>query len=159
VDFELLGKLNSIEPIATGRSIRDVARLRKQYGPGRWKKMKEWPRVRLYNGRTCLAELHWYEAHGFGRKRNEDQMESARLKTRKRPSSGVKPVLCVNNRGYPASLEVRKMYWSIPDQNAERDGMIRVIDESGEDYLYADNRFVAIELPLRARKILSSPRS
>jgi hypothetical protein len=50
-------------------------------------------------------------------------------------------VVCVDNEDYPASLEVRKLYVSIPDPHAEKDGLIRVIDESGEDYLYPKRRF------------------
>jgi len=56
-------------------------------------------------------------------------------------------VLCVNNRGHAASLEVRKVYRFISDKAAARDGLIRVVDESGADYLYPDKYFVAIELP------------
>jgi hypothetical protein len=66
--FELIGKVENIETIAIGGRIRDVARLRKMYGKGRWRKMKGVGRVRLPDGYECEAELHWYEAHGIGRK-------------------------------------------------------------------------------------------
>ncbi|HYE71788.1 MAG TPA: hypothetical protein VEF04_00600 [Blastocatellia bacterium] len=66
--FELIGKIENIETIAIGGRIRDVARLRKMYGKGRWRKMKGIGRVRLPDGYECDAELHWYEAHGIGRK-------------------------------------------------------------------------------------------
>ncbi len=56
-------------------------------------------------------------------------------------------VVCVRNTGYPASLEVRKIYQALPDANAEAHNLIRVIDESGEDYLYPESFFRAIELP------------
>ena len=56
-------------------------------------------------------------------------------------------VICVDNSGYEASLERRKIYVSIPDAKAERLGQIRVIDESGEDYLYPSRRFVIVEVP------------
>jgi hypothetical protein len=56
-------------------------------------------------------------------------------------------VVCVNNDGYGASLERNKIYVALPDPDAEATGDIRVIDESGEDYLFAAKRFVAIELP------------
>lgn len=59
-------------------------------------------------------------------------------------------VLCIDNEGYPVSLEIRKVYRSLPDSTAARHRMIRVIDESGEDYLYPEDRFVRIELPERA---------
>lgn len=56
-------------------------------------------------------------------------------------------VVCINNSGYAASLEVRKLYETIDDPEAEKEAMIRVIDESGEDYLYAADRFVFAPLP------------
>jgi hypothetical protein len=65
---ETIGKLTDIETIAAGNSIRDLARLRKSYGIGRWRKMKGIALVRLPDGAVCNAEVHWYEAHGLGRK-------------------------------------------------------------------------------------------
>ena len=56
-------------------------------------------------------------------------------------------VICVRNDDYPASLEVRKIYRSLPEPDSERRGLIRVVDESGEDYLYPADHFVAVELP------------
>ncbi len=56
-------------------------------------------------------------------------------------------VICIKNKGYEASLEARKLYEAIPDPKAEKYQQIRVIDESGEDYLYPKELFVAIELP------------
>jgi len=66
--FEILGPIEGVETIATGNSIRDLARLRRIYGPGRWRKMKGTASVRLAGGRIRTAELHWYEAHGIGKK-------------------------------------------------------------------------------------------
>jgi hypothetical protein len=68
MDFELLGELEDVETIATGASIRELPRLRRLYGKGRWRKMKGVARIRLKDGRIRLAELHWYEAHGIGKK-------------------------------------------------------------------------------------------
>ena len=56
-------------------------------------------------------------------------------------------VLCVNNDGYPESLEKRKFYEAVDDKNAAQDGLIRIIDESGEDYLYAREMFLDEALP------------
>jgi len=67
--FEILGQISEIETIAVGRSIRDLPRLRKQFGSGRWRKLKGTGTVRLANGRVCRAEIHWYEAHGIGRRK------------------------------------------------------------------------------------------
>lgn len=55
--------------IAVGGRIRDIMRLRKQYGPGRWRKLKGIARVKLENGNLRTAEVHWYEAHGIGKKK------------------------------------------------------------------------------------------
>lgn len=61
-------------------------------------------------------------------------------------------VVCIKNDGHPASLEVRKLYQFLPDRSAAARGMIRVIDESGEDYLYPEEFFVPIRVPLAAAK-------
>lgn len=66
--FEIIGDITEIEVIAVGSSIHDLARLRRQYGEGRWRKLKGRAWVRLVSGRIRLAELHWYEAHGIGKK-------------------------------------------------------------------------------------------
>jgi len=68
VDFELLSGPTGVETIARGRAVRELARLRRAHGRGDWRKMKGLARIRLRNGQTRLAELHWYEAHGIGRK-------------------------------------------------------------------------------------------
>ena len=69
-------------------------------------------------------------------------------------------VLCIRNRGYEASLEPRKVYRVLSDPEAERDSLLRVIDESGEDYLFPSSLFVAIDLPSGANALFGrSPRS
>jgi hypothetical protein len=55
-------------------------------------------------------------------------------------------VVCIENSGYPASLERRKIYVKIPDKKAEKDGFVRVVDESGDDYLFPARFFAAIEV-------------
>jgi hypothetical protein len=67
--FELLGEIEDIEIIRTGHGIRDLVQLQKRYGVGRWRKLKGIARIRISNGKIRLAEIHWYEAHGIGRKR------------------------------------------------------------------------------------------
>ncbi len=59
----------------------------------------------------------------------------------------VRFAVCVNNTDYPASLELHKIYRVLPDEDAEADGDLRVVDESGEDYLYPAEYFVLVELP------------
>jgi len=68
MDFELLSGLADIETIARGRGIHELARLHRTYGKAEWRKMKGVARIRLRNGRIRMAELHWYEAHGIGRR-------------------------------------------------------------------------------------------
>jgi hypothetical protein len=68
VFFEIEGEIRDIETFATGRSIRELPRLNKIYGKGRWRKRKGNARVKLGNGDIRMAELHWYEATGIGRK-------------------------------------------------------------------------------------------
>jgi hypothetical protein len=60
--------------------------------------------------------------------------------------------VCIDNRDYVASLELHKIYRVVPDENAVRDGDLRVIDESGEDYLYSQSRFVLIDLPQQVQR-------
>ncbi len=66
--FEVVGRVANIEVIAAGLGIRLRRYLRKAYGPGRWRKLKGIATVRLPNGALRKVELHWYEAHGIGRK-------------------------------------------------------------------------------------------
>jgi hypothetical protein len=68
MNFEIIGDVTDIETMAVGAAIRDLTRLRKLYGKGRWRKLKGAALVRLHTGRIRKAELHWYEAHGIGRK-------------------------------------------------------------------------------------------
>ena len=65
----IISEIERIEQIAAGGKIRDIMRLRRQYGGGRWRKLKGFATVRLQNGNIRKAELHWYEAHGIGRKK------------------------------------------------------------------------------------------
>ena len=67
--FEIIGTIENIETIAVGGRIREIQRLRKQYGSGRWRKLKGVAYIRLTKGNIRRAEVHWYEAHGIGRKK------------------------------------------------------------------------------------------
>jgi len=68
MDFEIVSEITGIETIAEGLGVRDLARLRRQHGRGRWRKLKGIASVRLASGRIRLAEVHWYEAHGIGKR-------------------------------------------------------------------------------------------
>ena len=66
--FKIISDITYIEVIAIGKSIRDLPRLRKTYGDGRWRKMKGIATIQLSNGSVHKAEIHWYEAQGIGQK-------------------------------------------------------------------------------------------
>ncbi|MBA3334153.1 MAG: hypothetical protein H0T08_00935 [Acidobacteria bacterium] len=68
MDFEIVGEITDAETFAIGLGVRDRKRLWKLYGKARWRKRKGIARVRLPSGRIRLAELHWYEAHGIGKR-------------------------------------------------------------------------------------------
>ena len=68
MDFEIVGEITVLETIASGHGIRDLKRLRRNYGKGRWRKVKGMARIRLRSGHIRLAEIHWYEAHGLGKR-------------------------------------------------------------------------------------------
>jgi hypothetical protein len=72
--------------------------------------------------------------------------------TRRRPT--IKFAVCVKNPGYPASLELHKIYRVLHDDDAAAEGDLRIVDESGEDYLYPADWFAAIDLPRRVRTSL-----
>ena len=66
--FQLVGYIKGIRIIAAGSAIRERNRLRKVYGPGRWRKLAGYAFVQLHDGSLHAAELHWYEAHGIGKR-------------------------------------------------------------------------------------------
>ena len=68
MQFEILSNITRIETIAVSSSIRELERLRQTYGTGRWRKLKGLATIQLEDGTICNAELHWYEAHGIGKK-------------------------------------------------------------------------------------------
>jgi hypothetical protein len=71
-----------------------------------------------------------------------------------KPATGRRFAVCVQNDGYEASLERNKIYVVLPDKDAEEDGDLRVVDESGEDYLFSSDRFVAIDVPAAVKASL-----
>jgi hypothetical protein len=68
VQLDVLSAIHHVEVIASGRAVRDRMRLKREYGAGQWRKMKGIATVRFLDGTICEAELHWYEAHGVGKK-------------------------------------------------------------------------------------------
>jgi len=68
MNFKVIGEISDVQTIAVGAAIRELRRLRRAYGGGRWRKLKGIAQVRLEDETVCRAEVHWYEAHGIGRK-------------------------------------------------------------------------------------------
>lgn len=66
--FEIIGEIRAIEVIASGTGIRDLAQLQRRFGRGNWRKLKGFATVRLADGTLSEAEIHWYEAHGIGKR-------------------------------------------------------------------------------------------
>src|SRR6266545_6415078 len=132
--FEIVGEIRAIEMIASGRRIRVLAMLRKKWGAGRWRKMKGIALVRLRSGRLREVEIHWYEAHGMTN----------------RMSRHV--AVCVLNEGNEVSLQMWKIYKVLPDADASSEGLIRVIDETGEAYLFTEEYFAPIDLPSEVQR-------
>lgn len=66
--FEIIGEIKNIETIAIGGNIKDLIKIQKKYGKGRWRKLKGIANIKILNGSIKLAEIHWYEAHGIGMK-------------------------------------------------------------------------------------------
>ncbi len=75
-------------------------------------------------------------------------------KMKQRKLSGARFAVCMNNQDYPVALELHKVYRVLPDADAAQDGDLRIVDESGEDYLYPAEYFLLIELPLRTVRVL-----
>ena len=71
---------------------------------------------------------------------------------RRTKPNGKQFVVCIDNSDYPESLERHKIYQALPDERAAEDNFVRVIDESGEDYLYSADRFVPVELPQKVER-------
>jgi hypothetical protein len=86
--------------------------------------------------------------------RRSSSARGTSTRSRRSSASGRQFAVCVDNNGYEASLERNKIYVVVPDKDAERDGDLRVIDESGEDYLFSADRFVAIDVPAAVKASL-----
>ena len=86
--------------------------------------------------------------------RRNSSASGTSTRTRKTVATGRQFAVCVDNAGYEASLERNKIYVVVSDKDAEREGDLRVVDESGEDYLFSAGRFVAIDVPAAVKASL-----
>ena len=130
--FEIVGPIINVETIAVHREIRQLQWLNRTFGRARWRKLKGVAVVRLPNGRMPCGIKKILE-------------EAA-----KRP----RYVVCLENKGHRGSLETRKVYRALADAKGERAGLVRIIDESGEDYLYPTRWFARVSVPAKAKKAL-----
>jgi hypothetical protein len=133
--FEIISDITDEEVIAIGNSIRDLSRLRKLYGDGRWRKMKGTALIQLSNNVSAKPKFT-----GMKHTASDEKSSSAKVtwtKIMKTTKSTPRFAICVDNSEYPASLELHKIYRVLPDKDAQADGDMRIIDESGEDYFIA----------------------
>jgi hypothetical protein len=125
--FEILGEISGVETFATGSAIREVARLRRVYGRGRWRKRKV-ARIRLSDGSVQVAEIHWYEAAGIGREefRSSTCFEESQNhgETANKTTGGL-----YRQRRLPSVAREAKIHVALPDSSAEQHGLLRIIDE------------------------------
>jgi hypothetical protein len=152
VDFEVIGGIDNVQKIAVNTSIRDVARLRKLYGKGRWRKLKGFPksgcRAETFETLNCTGMKRTVSAN------EKSDWNATSIEHMKKRSRKERFVICIDNSDYPASLELHKVYTVLPDEKAAEDDFIRVVDESGEDYLYSAKRFVPVELPQQVQQAI-----
>jgi hypothetical protein len=101
-----------------------------------------------------FASLNYIGMKRMASARKSSSAKGTSTRRRKAAATEHRFVVCVRNDGYEASLERNKIYAVLPDAEAEQDGDLRVVDESGEDYLFSATRFVAIEVPAAVRASL-----
>jgi hypothetical protein len=150
VKFEIVGEIEQIETIASGRGVDVRAMLRKVHGKGRWRKRKGVATIRLRN--RALRRVEFTLVRGARRR-------TARLQDRGLFGPAMKRIskqfaLCLDNEGNEASLIVGKVYRVVADARAAKDNLVRVVDESGEDYLFARTQFAFVDLPESVRRKL-----
>lgn len=152
MDFEIVGEITNIETFAAGVGVRDRKRLWKMHGRGRWLKRKGIAQVRLISGkiRFCGDSL----VRGSRHRQTRIQAKASIFGLNMSKNGSEQFAICLNNEGYQVSLETGKLYRVVQDKEASKEGYIRVIDESGEDYAFAADRFYVIDLPTSVRKTL-----
>ena len=148
--FEILSAISQVETFAIGSGIREVARLQRLYGAAVGANAKaslafDWPMDRSTSLKYTGTKP---PASGGGNSRSSTCFDVEAMAK----AQAKQLVVCVNNDGYLASLERRKIYVALRDADAEKHGLIRIVDESGDDYLYPKAFFRTIALPQAVRK-------
>ena len=145
--FDVVGAIEQVETIAAGPSVKVRSFLRKTYGRGSWRKLKGVATVRLPNGSLRRVELHWYEAHGSGKRDLKSRVTWTSYETTYKQFA-----LCLEDQGNEASLILGKVYRILPDARAAKDDLVRIVDESGEDYLFHKSQFAFVDFPQAVRR-------
>jgi hypothetical protein len=153
VAFEVVGAILDQETIAVGRAIRELSGLRKLYGRGRWRKRKG---IASLGSISVMARSEQPRSTGAKRMASGAKSSRSSVSSRDRSASRARHVVCLSNDGYGASLERRKIYLAVVDRQAGRVGMVRVVDESGDDYLYPRSFFAEIKVSALLAKALAS---
>jgi hypothetical protein len=152
VFFEICGDLTEIETFAVGSGIRELARLGKLYGKGRWRQRKASGtlncRMAAYGERSFTGTKLPESAKGI----QDQALRGLAVPSRRYKTQGF--AVCLQNTGYPASLEIRKLYAVLDDADADANNLIRVIDESGEGYVYPARLFQKLTLPAQLQRAL-----
>jgi hypothetical protein len=149
--FEILGEISEVETFATASAIREIHRLRRLYGRGRWRKRKGIARIRLMMAQSALLRYTGMKPPEWGA-RNSRSSISFEVRNIMAKLESKQLVVCIHNDGYPVSLETRKIYVALRDPAAEAHGLLRIVDESGDDYLYPRTYFRPIALPQSVKK-------
>ena len=148
VHFQIVGSISHIQTIAVNRNIRILGLLQKGCGGGRWRKLKGVANVRLSDGTTRLAEVHWCEAHGIGKR-----LFRTLIREYQDLEISVSFAVCIKcDDG--ALLTRRKIYQLLPDEEAAKSNYVRVLDDEGEDYLYPAEYFIFLDLPHEVERAL-----
>ena len=146
--FEILGEISGIETFATGSGIREIARLRRIYGRAAGANARASPAYDYPMARSAWLSYTGTKPPGSdARNSRSSTCFEAMTKTQAKQL-----VVCVENDGYAVSLEKRKIYVALRDAAAEKHNMLRIVDESGEDYLYPKAFFRSIALPQAVKR-------
>ena len=146
--FEILDDISDIETFATGSGIREIARLRRIYGRAAGANAKALPACDYPMDRSM-----WLSYTGTRRPGSDAKsLRSSTCFEAMTKTQTKQLVVCVENDGYAVSLEKRKIYVALRDATAEKHNMLRIVDESGEDYLYPKAFFRSIALPQAVRR-------
>ena len=147
--FEIIGDVSGIETIAAGSGIRELARLRNATVAVDGANEKALHASDCPTVTSCSPNYTGTKPPESGARNSRS---NACLKIEMAKPQTKQLVVCVSNEGHPVSLEKRKIYVTVRDADAEKHGLLRIVDESGEDYFYPKMFFRSIALPQSVKK-------